>query len=338
MEYPKFDSLNVSSKFAICWLPIRVDTYKTCSFGCRYCFANCRKIMEFRKNLQIWDMEKVEKRLDRIFNKKKIDESNFLDNLISQGITWHCGGMSDPFQPIEEELWITKKLIDISNKYWIHILFSTKSDSVYWANINPNLHTFQLSVTNVNNMKNIEPNVPDIEARYKFYRQLKDNSFKVWIRIQPFIPNVSTLEIVKMFEDADNFTLEWIKIVPQNQEHKEFILNELNLSKEQFTQMWLLNLKPEIRVKMYQPFIKYFEEHNIPYSIADNDLHQLWTNKCCCWDRLVNKSTDFNNTAMLKKYWGGGILSKICLMNFDLVQIVNVITYSHQTDRNDAKQ
>ena len=304
MEYKKFDAINVSSKFAICWLPIRVDTYKTCSFWCRYCFANCRKIMEFRKFLQVWDMDKLDKRLDRILNKKEIKPDNFLDNLINNWITWHCWWMSDPFQPIEQELWITKRLIDISNKYWIHILFSTKWDSVYWANINPELHTFQLSVTNTKNMKNIEPNVPDIESRYKFYRILKDKWFKVWIRIQPFIPNISTLDIVKMFKDADNFTLEWIKIVPQNEEHKEFILNKLWLKKEDFTQMWLLNLNPRKRIDMYQDFINYFVENSIPFSIADNDLHYIWTNKCCCWDRLVNKSTTFNNTAMLFK-WGG---------------------------------
>lgn len=49
MEYKKFNPLNVSSKFAICGLPLRADTYKTCSFGCKYCFANCRVIMEFEK-------------------------------------------------------------------------------------------------------------------------------------------------------------------------------------------------------------------------------------------------------------------------------------------------
>ena len=32
----QFEALNVSSKFAICGLPNRVDTYKTCSFGCKY--------------------------------------------------------------------------------------------------------------------------------------------------------------------------------------------------------------------------------------------------------------------------------------------------------------
>ena len=119
----RFNALNVSSKFAICGLPIRVDTYKTCSFGCKYCFANCRKIMEFKKNLQIGDMKQVERKLDKIFNKKTFDEKNFLDNLISQKITWHCGGMSDPFQPIEKELGITKELVEISKKYNIHILF-----------------------------------------------------------------------------------------------------------------------------------------------------------------------------------------------------------------------
>ena len=297
-----FNPLNISSKFAICGLPIRVDTYKNCTFGCKYCFANCRKIMEFGKEFQIGNIKQIERLLHKIFDLKKINKENFLEVLISQKITWHCGGMSDPFQPIEKELGITKQLIDLSNKYEIPILFSTKSNTVYDCNINPKLHTFQLSVTNIYDRKDIEPNVPDIKSRYKFYKELKDKGFKVGIRIQPFLPNITDLKLIEMFKDADNFTLEGIKIVPQNKEHKEYILKVLNLNKEDFTQMGLLNLKPTIRLKMYEPFIKYFKENNIPYSIADNDLHYLGTNKCCCGDKLVTKSTNFNNTAMLMKY------------------------------------
>ena len=302
MATQKFNPLNISSKFAICGLPIRVDTYKTCSFGCYYCFANNRKIMEFQKVLQIGDIEQVERKLKKVLIEKNIDSKNLLEVLISKGITWHCGGMSDPFQPIEKELGITKKLIDLSNKYGISILFSTKSDSVYGANINPKLHSFQLSITNVENRKDIEPNAPSIENRLKFFKELKQKGFKVGIRIQPFIPNVSSLKIVEMFKEADNFTLEGIKIVPQNKESKDYILNTLNLSKDDFTQMGLLNLKPTIRLEMYKPFIEYFEKNNIPYSIADNDLHFIGTNKCCCGDRLINKSTNFNNTTMIKNY------------------------------------
>ena len=302
LEIKKFNALNVSSKFAICGLPIRVDSYKTCSFGCKYCFAENREIMKYKKQIQIGNVAQVERKLKKIFDKKEVDKNNLLEILIEQGITWHWGGMSDPFQPCERKLGITKRLVDVTNRYGIHALFSTKSNTVHNVDVRPDLHTFQLSVSNVDDLKEIEPNVPSIESRYKFYRELKDNGFKVGIRIQPFIPNISTLEIVEMFHDADQFTLEGIKIVPQNKECKEFILNNLGLNKEDFTQMGLLNLKPQIRLNMYKPFIDYFDKYNIPFSIADNDLHQIGTNKCCCGDRLVKKSTDFNNTAMIKKY------------------------------------
>ena len=297
-----FNALNVSSKFAICGLPIRVDTYKNCAFGCEYCFSNNRKICEFDKNFQVANIKSVEKRLDRIFNQKKLDSKKFLDVLIADGITWHCGGMADPFQPIENEYHITKQLVDVCNQYGITILFSTKSDNLYDVNIRPDLHTFQLSVSNVDNRKDIEPNVPDIEKRYQLYRQLKNDGFRVGIRIQPFIPNVSTLDIVKMFHDADNFTLEGLKLVPQNKEHKEKVLEVTGMQQSDFTQMGLLNLKPEIRLKMYEPFLDYFKKYNIPFSLADNDMHHIGTNMCCCGDRLIQKSTTFNNTAMCKLY------------------------------------
>ena len=64
-----FQPLAVSSKFAICGLPIRVDTYKNCGFGCTYCFANNRIIMEFDKHLQVGNIKSVENRLKRIFVK-----------------------------------------------------------------------------------------------------------------------------------------------------------------------------------------------------------------------------------------------------------------------------
>ena len=298
----KFEALNVSSKFAICGLPIRVDTYKTCSFQCQYCFSNSRKICEFEKELQVGDVPSIAKRLNRIFNEGKWKEDNLLDTLISQRITWHCGGMSDPFQPCEQHYHITKDMIDVATEYGITILFSTKSDTVYGCNIDPRYHSFQLSVTNTADRKDIEPNVPPIEKRYQFYKQLKKDGFKVGIRIQPFLPNITTTEIIDMFSDADQITIEGIKIVPQNEEHKQYILNVLGMKQRNFVQMGLLNLKPDIRLELYKPFIEKLEALNIPYSIADNDLHYLGTNKCCCGDRMVAKSTDFNNTAMLWKY------------------------------------
>jgi len=298
----KFVPLNVSSKFAICGLPLRLDTYKYCSFGCVYCFANNREIMAFDKKFQVGDVDWLERKLAKVLEKKSIKKDDFLETLISKNITWHCGGMSDPFQPIEQALGITKKTIDITNKYGVHILFSTKADTTYDCDIRPDLHTFQLSITNVENNKTIEPNVPDIERRLRFYRELKSRGFKVGIRIQPFIPNITTIEIVKMFRDADHFTLEGIKLVPQNEEHKEFLYKTLKLKPSDFTQMGLLNLLPTIRLELYKPFIDYFETHNISYSIADNDLRRLSSNFCCCGDELIRKSMSIDTTYMLKQF------------------------------------
>lgn len=302
MEYQKFNPLNVSSKFAICGLPIRVDTYKTCSFGCIYCFANCRKIMEFEKELKIGNINTVKNKLHRIFDDGKIDESNFLDVLISNRYTWHCGGMSDPFQPIEGRLGITRDLIKETAKYGINILFSTKSDTVYDCDIIPELHSFQISVSNIDNRKDIEPNVPDISKRVSFYKQLKARGFKVGIRLQPFIPGISSPKIIDIFNDADNFTIEGLKLVPQNKEHKKAMISLTGLNETDFKQMGLLNLRPEIRATLYEPLIKKLNSYGISYSIADNDMHQIETNKCCCGDSLVRSSTSINNTAMISKY------------------------------------
>lgn len=300
IKFKRFTPLNVSSKFAICGLPLRADTYKTCSFGCKYCFANYRKVMEFEKELQIGNIEWLEKKLDKIYNKNIYNKETFLDMLLKEKITWHCGGMSDPFQPIENKLHITKQMIDVANKYNNSILFSTKSDTVYNANIKSDLHSFQLSITNINNRIDLEPNVPDIKKRYEFFKDLKADGFKVGIRIQPFIPNVTTIDIIDMFKEADYFTIEGLKLVPQNKEHKEYLLKLLNIDRKDFTQMGLLNLKPKYRIKMYKDFISKLKDYKIPFSIADNDLHYISSGKCCCGDTLIKKSTNFNNTALLK--------------------------------------
>lgn len=96
-DIKKFNGLNVSSKFAICGLPIRIDSYKTCSFGCKYCFAENRKIMQYGKEIQVANVTQVKNKLKKVFDDKNVDDTNFLEALISNGITWHWGGDERPF-------------------------------------------------------------------------------------------------------------------------------------------------------------------------------------------------------------------------------------------------
>ena len=152
----KFETPKVLSKIGICGLPLRVDTYSFCSFGCTYCFSNNREIMKLT-DFNVADLNYLKATLERIFDKREIDENSLLDKFIADGITWHCGGRCDPFMPCEEKYHIPSQMIDICNRYGISILFSTKSNSVYGADIRPDLHTFQLSVSNISDNNEWEP-------------------------------------------------------------------------------------------------------------------------------------------------------------------------------------
>lgn len=297
-------SLKVTSKFGLCGLPISIDTYQNCSFGCIYCFANMgvsqANVRDKQKIIAI-DNSSIISRLERI-KKDKYNKESFLDMLIAEGITWHCGGMSDPWQPAEKELHSTANLLKITNKFDISILFSTKTSEVDFSCLRPDLHSFQLSVTNANNRYDIEPNLDSIEKRHRLYEELKSRGFKVGIRLQPFIPNITTLDIIDMFDNADYYTFEGIKLIPSSPQKKRLeILDLLRLKESDFVSLGLLSLHPEIRLEAYAPFAKKLDSKGLKYSYADNDLHYISKSKCCCGEPLIKKSTNFNTTAMFFK-------------------------------------
>lgn len=90
--------------------------------------------------------------------------------------------------------------------------------------------------------------------------------------------------------------------MPQNAEHKKKLYDIASVWVGDMTQMGLLNLKPEKRLRYYEPFIKKLEAMGASYSIADNDLHHLGNNYCCCGDKLTGNTTTFNNTHLTHWY------------------------------------
>ena len=294
-----FNPLSVSSKFAICGLPLRLDSYSLCSYGCTYCFANNRRIG--RKPDKEANTEWLRRKFHKVYDEGETREGNFIDALLRERITLHGGTMSDCFQPCERTLKQTQKIVEICNDYDQHILFSTKSNCIYSVGVQPELHSFQLSVTNTDGL--FEPGVPPVEERKIFFDELKDKGFKVGIRLQPFIPGITDYErIVDLFSDADHYTVECLKFVPHNKEYNEKTIRELGFSRGDWKQKGLLHLDPEKRLRLYEPVIGLLEDKGYSWSVADNDLHWLGNNKCCCGDRLVHKQTLFHNTRLIKEY------------------------------------
>ena len=117
----KFNIIGVSSKFAICGMPLRADTYKTCSFGCKYCFSNNRKVMGNNAGFEIGNIKQLERLCKKVFDDKKVDNTNFLEVLLAKHYPLHCGGMSDPFQPCEREYKITEQLVELKSWFAANI-------------------------------------------------------------------------------------------------------------------------------------------------------------------------------------------------------------------------
>lgn len=229
-------------------------------------------------------------------------EGDFIDTLLDMGVTIHCGALSDPFQPCEGRFGATAGMVAATREYGQTVLFSTKTDDLRGVELDPELHTLQMSVTSADGCPELEPGVPSVEGRRRLYDDLKSRGFRVGIRIQPFVPGISDERIVRMFPDADQVTVEGLKLVPQNREHVASVLGITGLDKADFKQLGLLNLRPEIRERLYAPLIEELERQGVPWSIADNDMHERGTNFCCCGDRLVSRSTGFDTTAMCHKY------------------------------------
>lgn len=299
MMEQKFNPIKVSSKFPICALPLRLDSYNDCEFNCTYCFSNNRSIGV--RTLSSPDFNWLQNKFVKVYDEGDVDGRSFVEVLLKNRITLHGGCQSDCFQPIEEEFRYTKRIVDLCNEYNQKILFSTKSDQLYDVNVTPELHSFQLSFSNLNDDRYLEPNVPLFEKRFEFYKDLIDQGFDVGIRVQPFIPDITDVEkMVELFDDASHFVIESIKLVPSGQ-NNDFLRTYANLRRDDFTQMGLLNLKPSIRMTAYRSIIELFKSKGISYSIADNDLHHLGNNRCCCGDKLVDNIFDPNNTTVYQE-------------------------------------
>lgn len=299
-----FDPLGISSKYAICGMPFNADTYRGGGcFGCAYCEANCRKFMPTSQSLKVADFHAAERNFRRVLIDKQEDPSKFLDTCISQNLSIHLGSLGDPFQPAEAYFHASREFLALCSDYDRHVVLSTKSTSFYGADVDPSRVSIQMSVSNMLNRRDIEPNVADNRQRVRFFHELKDAGFRVGIRIQPFLPGISDVNILELFKGADHYVIEGLKLVPQNAENIQQMLETLGLPRESFKAIGgHLCIRPELRLELYKPLIAYCESNHLSYSIADNDLRYLGNNVCCCGDVLVRKSTSFHTTAMIAKY------------------------------------
>lgn len=277
--------LALTQQFRFCGNPLRCDFYKNCSFQCNYCFAKSHGgIDKFDKPIEIAKYEIVEKLFKRAFENDN-ETTNIVVELLRRKTPIHCGGMSDPFQPLEFKLHLTYRLIELSNKYGVPIVFSTKQCDLpqeYWDILDPKLQAFQISlISNDENwLKKYEPNTPTPTQRLDFMRKLKSKGFWVAMRVQPLIDLDQAFEVMNVAQNiVDYIIVEHLKIATNNSDQIELFKDKLkDYYKPKNSRMFERHTLDKIDDIMYLKS----KITKCKIGIGDNDLHHLSDSNCCC--------------------------------------------------------
>lgn len=253
------------SQIYLCDVPIRFDTYKGCSHGCKYCFV-------FRK----YDIKNIKPNetvvsLKNFINGKRTQETNWCD----WDIPLHWGGMSDPFQPCEKIYRISYESLKVFAETKYPFIVSTKGKLIaepeYLELLKQCNAVVQISLVSPM-YDEIEKGCPTYEERIEIIKKVVPVAKRVIIRIQPYIAEVKQdiLKNIKRYADIGVYgiTLEGMKFSKKVKGMEKLgadYVYPINILKRDFEQ---------IKTEAHKYGMKVF--------IGENRLRNMGDSLCCC--------------------------------------------------------
>lgn len=171
------------SQVVLCEYPIRLDTYRGCSHGCRYCFA------QSKTDIATVKPDNCVESLKRFIEGNRTQTTKWCD----WRIPLHWGGISDPFQPAEREIGVSLKALEVFAETGYPFIVSTKgkliAEEPYISLIRRCNAVVQVSMV-CSSYDRLEPGAPTFEERLEMVRALSGAARRVVVRAQPYITNV----------------------------------------------------------------------------------------------------------------------------------------------------
>ena len=176
------------NKKPLSWFGITYNTnfYRGCPHSCIYCDSRseCYKVNNF-DDIEI-----------------KINAPILLEKELSKRReygTIGTGAMSDSYLPLERDYRITRKCLEVIEKYEYPVTIITKSDLVLddiemLVRINGKAKAtviFTITTTDDNLAKLIEPNAPSPTRRLKAMKELSDRGIYVGVTMMPILPFIN---------------------------------------------------------------------------------------------------------------------------------------------------
>lgn len=292
------ESMQITKAFRFCPNAFRVDLYRGCDFGCKYCFANMTCFDEEGRSK--WGnarIDKLQKRFELALETDK-ESKDILVELLRHRVPIHCGGMSDPFQSREWEYELTYKFIELCNRYNYPVCFSTKTSYIpekYFDILNPELHAFQISILgwSADYVKLWEGNTPSAQERLKFVRKLRDKGYWCSIRIQPIIDINNVLQLVQEAKDIPSYySVEHLRMIYDNKPGMDAFYKYVTNKEDFINSPHHLEVRRDVKIKNIKQIQRAANSFNVKVGVGDNDLHYLSQSRNCCGIDTINKNFD----------------------------------------------
>jgi len=176
-----------------------MNIYRGCSHGCIYCDSrsDCFKNPDF-------SIVKVKTNALQIIR-------DDLKRKVITGVVG-TGAMSDPYNPLESELKLTRYSLELINAFRFGVSLCTKSDMIARdgdvlldiKSHSPVIVKFSISTANDELCKKLEPNVSCTSERFEAMRQLTEKGIFCGVQMVPLLPYVNDSEenIIKILNMA----------------------------------------------------------------------------------------------------------------------------------------
>ena len=164
-----------------------MNIYRGCQHGCIYCDARSKC---YQMNHRFEDIEVKENSPELLENALKRKRRKCMIG---------TGAMSDPYIPLEKELKLTRRCLEIINRYGFGVTVQTKSASVMrdidlFTKINDKSKAvLQMTLTTADESlcRIIEPNVSVTKERFETLKAFHENGIPSVVWLSPFLPFIN---------------------------------------------------------------------------------------------------------------------------------------------------
>lgn len=191
MEVVKTKTIMTKSDQGNRWFGIdyHMNLYKGCPFGCIYCDSRCEAY-------HIDNFDEVRIKEDALVILEEELKSKGLKGVVS------FGTLSDPYNPEEEKLELTRQALELIKKYGFGVSIDTKSDLILRdiellkeiAQFNSVIIKISITTYDDELAKKIEPNVISSTKRFDVLKKLRDNGIYAGVLMTPVLPFLTDTE------------------------------------------------------------------------------------------------------------------------------------------------